>query len=332
LALVLVFCGAASAATIPVNQLSGDFQSTNPSVTLTPDGVHFGVYPTANSGGSLLYTGANGLTLADITDLAYAFEYGALNEPGNYTAAPYLRIFTDGADNDPLVDTDNADEDNDPTTGAADDTPDVILDPSKAATEDVPQNTLLTYDVLASSDLRVGDDAASGLTDAHMSWADVLSTQAGAHITGIYITQGFAVGTEFSANVPQMTFNDTTFDFGAPVAGPPGNTGATGGTGVAGTAGTTTIVVVQQAASQVRLIGAQLRIIHVQRRKGEKFLSARAILRGKSLTVRGRAIQVDLRNKPAGNYNVRIAAKYRTKSGNVHIVRSARNLSVTPAT
>jgi len=28
LALVLVFCGAASAATIPVNQLSGDFQGT----------------------------------------------------------------------------------------------------------------------------------------------------------------------------------------------------------------------------------------------------------------------------------------------------------------
>ena len=35
LALVLVFCGAASAATIPVNQLSGNFQGTNPSVAGT---------------------------------------------------------------------------------------------------------------------------------------------------------------------------------------------------------------------------------------------------------------------------------------------------------
>ena len=81
----------------------------------------------------------------------------------------------------------------------------------------------------------------------------------------------------------------------------------------------------------MRLIGAQLRIIHVQRRKGEKFLSARAILRGKSLKLRGRAIQVDLRNKLAGNYNVHIVARYRTKSGKVHVVRSTRNLSVTIA-
>ena len=44
LALVLVFCGAASAATIPVNQLSGNFQGTNPSVASTNDGVQFGPY------------------------------------------------------------------------------------------------------------------------------------------------------------------------------------------------------------------------------------------------------------------------------------------------
>jgi hypothetical protein len=69
----------------------------------------------------------------------------------------------------------------------------------------------------------------------------------------------------------------------------------------------------------------------IQQRKGEKFLSARATLRGKSLKIRGRAIQVDLRSKPAGNYNVHIVAEYRTKSGKVHIVRSTRNLSVTVA-
>jgi hypothetical protein len=52
----------------------------------------------------------------------------------------------------------------------------------------------------------------------------------------------------------------------------------------------------------------------IQQRKGEKFLSARATLRSKSLNVRGRSIQVDLRNKPAGNYNVHIVAQYRTRA------------------
>ena len=112
----------------------------------------------------------------------------------------------------------------------ANDSPDVILDPNACATTPVPHNTLLTFDVLASADLRIGDDGCSGLTDAHMSWADVLATQGGAHISGIYNTQGFAVGDSFSATVPQMTFNGDTFEFAAPVAGPAGPAGAAGGT------------------------------------------------------------------------------------------------------
>jgi hypothetical protein len=319
-ALLLAIPAAASAATVPVTSLSGDFAATNPSVTLTPDGVHFGVYPDASTGGSLAYFGADGLTLAQLTDLSYTFTYKANGEPPNYTAAPYLRIYTDGPDARPLVDDDG---DGNP----ANDRMDVILDPSNCATApNLDQAVEHTYQVVGYAHLRYDDDACSFSPD--QSWGDILATHGTEHIDGIYITQGFAVGAAMSANVPEMTVNDTTFAFGAPVAGPPGNTGPTG---VAGTAGTTTTVVVQQAASRVRLLGAQLRIIHVQRHKGEKFLSARAILRGKSLKVRGRAIQVDLRNKPAGNYNVHIVAKYRTKTGKVHIVRSTRNLSVTVA-
>jgi hypothetical protein len=55
LALVLVFCGAASAATIPVNQLSGNFQGTNPSVASTNDGVQFGPYADGGATGGSLY-------------------------------------------------------------------------------------------------------------------------------------------------------------------------------------------------------------------------------------------------------------------------------------
>ena len=70
LALVLAIPAAASAATVPVTSLSGDFAATNPSVTLVADGVAFGPYtdasqpPGVGSGGSVYYTSANGLTLS----------------------------------------------------------------------------------------------------------------------------------------------------------------------------------------------------------------------------------------------------------------------------
>jgi hypothetical protein len=112
---------------VPVTSLTGAFAATNPSVTLTPDGVHFGVYPDASTGGSLAYFGADGLTLAQLTDLSYRFTYKANGEPPHYTAAPYLRIYTDGPDARPLVDDDG---DGNP----ANDQTDVILDPSNCAT------------------------------------------------------------------------------------------------------------------------------------------------------------------------------------------------------
>ena len=72
-------------------------------------------------------------------------------------------------------------------------------------------------------------------------------------------------------------------------------------------------------------------VVHVPQRKGERFLSARATLRNKRLPVRGRSITVDLRGKVVGNYNVFIVAKYRTKSGRVHVHSTHRSLSVTRA-
>jgi hypothetical protein len=339
-ALLLAIPAAASAATVPVTSLTGAFEATNPSVTLVADGVAFGPYANgASAGGSVYYAGANGLKLSQVTALAYSAIYNTTEDTN--VGVPYLRVFLNG-DND-----------------------DVIFSPNTQVPPiDISENEPHTYHV-TSGTVRYDDDCddginyhsqtdvgdCSGLVDPlpgvpgdtganppddygvnGASWATVVGDHGDEVVSGIYITTGFSGGTDLSALLSDLTVNDTTFAFGAPVAGSPGNTGATGPTGVAGTAGTTTTVVVQQAASQVRLVGAQLRIIHVQRRKGEKFLSARATLRGKSLKVRGRAIQVDLRNKPAGNYNVHIVAKYRTKSGKVHIVRSARNLSVTPAT
>jgi hypothetical protein len=85
------------------------------------------------------------------------------------------------------------------------------------------------------------------------------------------------------------------------------------------------------AQSAGRLIGDTRRVLHVAKRKGERFLSARATLRNRRLPVHGRTVVVDLRGKPVGNYNVYIRARYRTKAGKVRIVHSMRALSVTRA-
>ena len=73
-------------------------------------------------------------------------------------------------------------------------------------------------------------------------------------------------------------------------------------------------------------MGATKRTLHVPSTKGMKLVSVRASLRGKSLPVHARSIKVDLRGKVVGNYNVSIVAKYKTKSGKVHTVRSTRSL------
>jgi hypothetical protein len=125
----------------------------------------------------------------------------------------------------------------------------------------------------------------------------------------------------------------TSSDSGAPEAcdlpiGPPGPAGPAGATGAAGS---TTTVTTGESAIAPKLIGNTKRTIHVPLRKGERFISARATLRTKALHVRGRTITVDLRRRVVGNYNVFIVAKYKTKSGRIHVHRSHRSLSVTRA-
>ena len=109
--------------------------------------------------------------------------------------------------------------------------------------------------------------------------------------------------------------------------GKDGTNGATGATAPAGGSGATAAAAGVNGA-KVK-VGATKRILHVPSTKGLKLVSVRASLRGKSLPVHARSIKVDLRGKVVGNYNVSIVAKYKTKSGKVHTVRSTRSLSVT---
>src|SRR3954452_3758460 len=306
---------AAQAATVPVQQLNGNFAASNSTVIKTPDGVHFGTYadsgcpnPAENCighGGTLEYFGASGLTLSQITSLGYTFNYRSANEPGLFTAAPYLRVFfTDGTF--------------------------VIYDPSRCAQNDVDQATDVAVDVVDDT-VRYNDDGCNSLAN-QQPWADVVSAHPDEVVTEIDITQGFTVGNDTSAMVRNLTVNGTTFAFDAP---PPAPGVVTQNTTVvqqvpgpaapaAGVAG------IQVTSKSCR--GATLRRIHAPARKGERFLRVNAALQTatglRSLRAQGRTVTVDLRNRPEANYNIRLIARYRTKSGHVRRVVTRRNLSV----
>jgi hypothetical protein len=108
------------------------------------------------------------------------------------------------------------------------------------------------------------------------------------------------------------------------VNGTNGTNGADGKNGTNGAVGVTTII-----HDRGHLTGATMRTLRVHTLKGKKLVSVRASLRGKRLHTSGRKIKVDLRGKTVGNYNVVIAAKYKTKHGKLHTVRSVRTLSIT---
>jgi hypothetical protein len=308
-ALVLGAPAAAQAATVPVQQLSGDFAASNNSVTKTPEGVHFGVYPNAAvTGGSLIYNGANGLTLGQLTSLGYTYNYTTSADVAPI-AAPYLRVFLD-ADGDGQVDDD------------------VIFDPSQCGTASPAEDEDHPVDVTTSI-VRFDNDACEGApADQGTPFATVRAAHAGETIVGIIITQGFSGGENASAQIRNLTVNGTTFAFNVPPVGPtttiiqrvPTPPGARPTGAVAGT----------QAGRSCR--GATLRRIHAPRRRGERFLRVNAALQTpnglRSLKANGRTVTVDLRNRPEANYNVRLISRYRTKSGKIRRVVTRRNLSV----
>jgi hypothetical protein len=293
--LLLAFCGTASAATIPVNQLSGQFAATNPSVVSTNDGVQFGVYANAGfAGGSLLYLGANGLTLNQITALGFTERHNTSDH--NAIAAPYLRIFLEG------------------------DAHDVIFDATQCATTVPLENTTNHYDVVGA-DVRYDDDGCDGIPPDQQPWAGVLAAHGTEVISGIYISAGFTAGADLSVLVTDLTVNGDTFCFNcSPTTVPIVNN-------------TTFVTEPPRLSTAASLAGQSckgntLRKLHAPRRPGHRFLSVRATLRGKALKVKGRTITANLAGQPEANYNVRLTIRYRARSGKIITVRTTRNLSV----
>jgi hypothetical protein len=323
-ALSLAVAGTAHAAVpsnINVQSLTAPWSASNSTVVKVADGVHFGTYADGGAlGGSLMYAGANGLKLSDVTDYSFTFNY---KQAGHLSGAtPYARIFLD--------------TNHDGTTDA-----DVILDPSKGGIVTPAQGVDRTFGT-ADDSVRYGDDAGEG---PQQSWDSVKAGHPNDEITNVLVSQGNSMGTDVSAMVKSITFNGTTFNFNAAPADGQGATGATsavgsagprglnGAAGVAGPAGPAgAMTIIHQPAVGPKLIGNTLRTLHAPHRSGMKLLSMTAKLRNKSLPVNRKSITVDLRGKVVGNYNVSITAKYRTKSGKVQTVRITRSLSVTTAT
>jgi hypothetical protein len=329
-AIIATFClvGTATAATVPVTNLHDQFHATNSTVTLTTDGVHFGTYANGGAlGGTLITHDYDGLVLSDISDLSYTFNYRVGDQPANYTAAPYLRIFLD-TDDDGSVDTD------------------VLLDPGYCATEDVPQSTDLLFQMVGNDRLRYNDDGCDSFASVD-TWDNIVEAHGSEAIVGILVSQGNSVGTDVSAMLRQMTINGDTFVFGAPEAGPvgpQGESGTNGTNGVNGTAGAQGQAGVAGPTGPAgpagrngtngsngsddanSCHGAGTRVLHVQNIKGSRFVSATATLRGKKVKINGRTITVVL-PEVEGNYNIRITAKY-SKAGKMRTVKTTRNLSV----
>jgi len=312
LALSLAVAGSAQAHT-NVQSLSGDWKASNSTVVKTADGVHFGTYADGGAiGGSLMYKGANGLKLSAVDDYSFTFNYKQAGDLSG--AAPYARIFLDTNDD-----------------GATD--ADVILDPSRGGLVTPVQGADQTFGTDEDS-VRYGDDAGES---AQKTWAAVKAAHGDEKITNVLVSQGYSMGTDVSAMVKSITFKGEQFSFDvAPVDGAAGQQGPKGDTGTAGVAGLngrngtngTTAAAAGVSGAKVK-VGATKRTLHVRSAKSMKLVSVRASLRGKSLPVHAGSIKVDLRGKVVGNYNVSIVAKYKTKSGKVHTVRSTRGLSVT---
>jgi len=311
-ALALAAPAAAQGATVPIQQLSGDFAATNNSVTKTPEGVHFGVYfDGAVTGGSLLYSGADGQPFSSLTALGYTYNY-TTSADLDPLGAPYLRVLLD-----------------DTGDGVADH--DVIFDATICGTVAPTEDEDHAVDVTTQL-VRVDDDPGADCANTQTTFAAAQAALADNTIVGILITQGFTGGANLSAQVRNLTVNGTTFAFNVPPTGPAGPPGTTTIVQVPVPAGAAPASVVAGVQARQACRGAVLRRIHAPTRRGERFLRVNAALQTASglraLRSQGRTVTVDLRNRPEANYNVRLISRYRTRGGHTRRVVTRRNLSV----
>ena len=174
-----------------VTSLAAPFEATNPSVSLTPDGVEFGPYDNGGSaGGSVCYDGLNGRPLSEVESLYYVARYGT--DDNTTVGVPYLRVFLEN------------------------DTHDVIFAPNTQPDPAVSEGDFHRW-IVTSGTVRYDDDAGN---NPDTEWATVQAAHANEVISGICVTTGFTAGTNLRAllrdlGVDAIGAQPVTFRFGS---------------------------------------------------------------------------------------------------------------------
>ena len=164
-----------------VTALGGDFTATNPSVSMGDEGVEFGSYADGGAhGGSVKYSGLNGMRLGDIVKLVYTASFSSDTGEG----VPYLRIFLEGGH-------------------------DVIFSPNTQPVPSIAPGTLHQWSVTDGT-VRYDDDAGFGRDS---SWQQVAADHADDVISGIYVSVGFSAGDNLTGNLRTLGVNEVAFTF-----------------------------------------------------------------------------------------------------------------------
>ncbi|MDX6373780.1 MAG: hypothetical protein QOD98_2768 [Nocardioidaceae bacterium] len=168
------------------------WDATNPSVSLTPDGVEFGPYADAGlTGGSVCWKGMNGQHVSAVKSISYNVRYRATAN-GQF-AAPYLRLFL-----------------NDGTPSPAGDHDIIFSANTQSPDPDLDEGEFNEY-VVTQGSVRYDDDGGS-LPD--QPWLTVKAAHGTNTISDdICITQGFAGGSNADALLRWVEVNGTKYVF-----------------------------------------------------------------------------------------------------------------------
>jgi Collagen triple helix repeat (20 copies) len=169
-----------------VTAFGGDFAATNSTVNMTAECAEFGPYPTAATGGSVLYSGLNGKRLGDIVKLVYTGSFSSDTDTAG-AGAPYLRVFLEG------------------------DAHDVIFSPNTQPFPLIAEDVLHQWDVTEGT-VRYDDDPGN---DPDSPWQVIVAEHANEVISGIYVTVGFSAGTNLAGCLRTLAVNEKVFLLGS---------------------------------------------------------------------------------------------------------------------
>ena len=154
---------------------------------MTAECAEFGPYANGGAaGGSVYYSGFNGMALGDIVNLSYAASFASATGTGG-VGAPYLRVFLEG------------------------DTHSVIFSPNTQPFPMVAEGVLHGWDVTEGT-VRYDDDAGAG---PDSPWQVIAAEHADEIISGIYVTVGFSAGTNLTGCLRTLGVNESVFLLGS---------------------------------------------------------------------------------------------------------------------